>query len=185
MSNAFEAARAISVADVLERHGIEPLRHGRGPCPVCGTSDRSQSFSANGRLWKCFACGAGGDSLALEAALGGGSVADAARRLTGKDVGAPVSGVAKLNREWERRRKNDKYAAWLAVSLLAADHGRLYERLADEAMREALTAQRVEDVKVWHSRYLFCRNQCYFADEMMFWAGNYSLDLRKNQGARK
>lgn len=57
---------AVTPRDVLQAHGLN-FAGDRGPCPLCGTSERSTSFSlaVDGR-WRCFACGEGGDSIALE-----------------------------------------------------------------------------------------------------------------------
>jgi DNA primase len=73
----FREARArLRLAAVLDLLGFQPrARHGeqlRGPCPVHRSrSAASRSFAAHlGKgLWHCFACGAGGNTLDLWAAV--------------------------------------------------------------------------------------------------------------------
>lgn len=65
---------ALPVSEVLAHFGARPLRAGRGPCPLCGTSDGSTCFSSRPSRpssWKCFACNEGGSSIDLWAALSG------------------------------------------------------------------------------------------------------------------
>lgn len=95
----FAAARAVPIAELagmtaLRRAGPQRLA---GPCPMCGGSDRSSRFQVDlsRNLWCCFACPpaagqqvAGGDVIALERALRGGSVRDAAARLAGDAAAA-------------------------------------------------------------------------------------------------
>lgn len=57
----------VSVPDVLARHGLPSPK--RGPCPLCETSDASSAFAVDQRRFRCFACGAHGGCLDLEAAL--------------------------------------------------------------------------------------------------------------------
>ena len=59
---------ALSIEQVLEARGVR-LRRGRGPCPVCGTSERSTAFSIRDNRWRCFACGCHGDVVDLVATL--------------------------------------------------------------------------------------------------------------------
>lgn len=64
---------------ILASSGVT-LRRGRGPCPICHTSDRSQALSVRAGRWKCFACGKGGSVLDLVAELEGLSLRDAIKR---------------------------------------------------------------------------------------------------------
>ncbi len=85
-----EAIRqALPLESFLEARGV-PLRRGRGPCPVCGTSDRSTAFSVRGGRWRCFACGAHGDVIDLVARLDGVPLREAFER------GAALAGLRAL-----------------------------------------------------------------------------------------
>ncbi|MFN4176440.1 CHC2 zinc finger domain-containing protein [Phenylobacterium sp.] len=94
-------------ADVEAVAGVKLFRVGRrlrGECPLCGASKGkrgSGAFSVDpeARLFKCFACDAGGDVVDLERDLRGGSLREAAERLAG---GAWSS--APLTRRPEPRR---------------------------------------------------------------------------------
>lgn len=86
----FDAAavrEALPLAPLLASLGVTITR-GRGPCPFCGTSNRSQAIQIrrDEEHWHCYACGRGGDvitavqlaegltfpqALARAAALGG------------------------------------------------------------------------------------------------------------------
>lgn len=70
----------------------------RGQCPLCGAGKAKSptahfSVSPDKGLWWCFGCERGGDVVALEQALRGGTPAEAARRLVGD---APMA--ARTNR---------------------------------------------------------------------------------------
>jgi DNA primase len=70
---------ALPIEQMLEPRGVK-LRRGRGPCPICGTSDRSQAFSVRGDKWRCFACQAHGDVIDLIRALDGVPLGEAILR---------------------------------------------------------------------------------------------------------
>jgi len=57
---------AADVRVIVEHYGVT-LRGNRGPCLICETSAQSSAFSvtANGRGWKCHACGEHGDAIRL------------------------------------------------------------------------------------------------------------------------
>lgn len=71
------AIDALDLATVAERGGLTARgRNSWGPCPVCheekrGREDRRGPLAFSARLWKCHAggCPAGGDAVALAAAL--------------------------------------------------------------------------------------------------------------------
>ena len=73
----FREARArLTLAEVLELIGFEPRwrwgKQWRGPCPVHRSRTRtSRAFAAHlGKgVWRCFACGAGGNVLDLWVAV--------------------------------------------------------------------------------------------------------------------
>jgi hypothetical protein len=90
----FARARAADVVDVAEAAGVKLWRAGRrmrGECPLCHASKGKRAdgaFSADPQagMWKCWACGLGGDVVRLEHELHGRpgeGLADAARRLAG------------------------------------------------------------------------------------------------------
>lgn len=69
---------ALPIGLVLESRGVR-LRRGRGPCPICGTSDRSSAFSTRDGRWRCFACNEHGDVVDLVAKLDQVSLREAIR----------------------------------------------------------------------------------------------------------
>ena len=86
LSDLFDAARRAEIEPIAGERLFRSGRRMRGPCPICGASQGKRAdgaFSADPRsgLWTCFACEAGGDVIALEQALRGGSAQDAAARL--------------------------------------------------------------------------------------------------------
>ena len=76
-------------ADILAVGGTPLFRAGRrmrGECPICGASrgkraDAAYAVDPEAGVFKCFACGAGGDVIRLEQLLRGGSAREAATRL--------------------------------------------------------------------------------------------------------
>lgn len=106
-----EEARAVSVADVLERRGISLRRAGAelvGPCPVCGGTDR---FGVNLRrnIWCCRKAGRGGDAIALVEYLDGANFVGACETLTG--VPAPRGEGQRLSAEEMAARAQERRAA--------------------------------------------------------------------------
>ncbi|QTL01928.1 DNA primase [Aquabacter sp. L1I39] len=106
-----EEARAVSVADVLERRGISLRRAGTelvGPCPVCGGTDR---FGVNLRrnIWCCRKAGRGGDAIALVEYLDGANFLGACETLTG--VPAPRGEGQRLSAEELAARAQERRAA--------------------------------------------------------------------------
>lgn len=89
--------RARECGDIEAVAGVPLFRAGRrlrGECPLCGASKGKRSGGAfsvdpDGKVFKCFACDAGGDVVRLEQLLGGGSPAEAAERLAGTAPAAP------------------------------------------------------------------------------------------------
>jgi hypothetical protein len=104
----FARARAVSIEAVA---GVPLFRAGRrmrGGCPICGASagkkaDGAFSVDPEAGLFHCFACQRGGDVVALERALGGGSARQSAERLVGGSP-APRTPAARP----ERRTPPDK-----------------------------------------------------------------------------
>lgn len=87
----FTRARAADILAVVGHPLWRAGRRMRGPCPICGASqgkraDGAFSVDAEAGLFTCWACGAKGDVIALEQAVGGGSAVDAAKRLAGEGV---------------------------------------------------------------------------------------------------
>ena len=82
----FDAARRVDIVAVAGTPLFRAGRRLRGECPLCGASKGKRSdgaFSvepAEG-VFKCFACGRGGDVITLEQELRGGSPREAAARL--------------------------------------------------------------------------------------------------------
>lgn len=70
---------ALPIGLVLESRGVR-LRRGRGPCPICGTSERSTAFSVRNGRWRCFACNEHGDVVDLVAKVNRVPLREAIRR---------------------------------------------------------------------------------------------------------
>lgn len=73
---------AVTCADLLERNGYHPDRHGLMLCPF--HSEKTPSFRVypNGKGWYCFGCHKGGDVLNLAVELYGVGFSDACKRLS-------------------------------------------------------------------------------------------------------
>lgn len=79
----FEIVREIPLIEVLERYSPNPLilKHGK-PKMICPFhDDKNPSVSVKGQRWKCFGCGAGGDSIDLVARLYGLTSLEAAQMI--------------------------------------------------------------------------------------------------------
>lgn len=118
--------RAFQAADIEAVAGVKLYpagRQRRGECPLCGASKGKKSggaFSADprGKVFKCFACGEGGDVVKLEHLLNsrvGESLRDAAARLAG-DSFVPAQGFAAAKparlRRAVREATQDDDGAW-------------------------------------------------------------------------
>ena len=85
-SSTVEFARSVSVADIIDAHGVHLRGQGFyekvGPCPVCGGDDR---FAINTRkgVFNCRGCGVGGDAISLEQFLTGHNFHAAVAALAG------------------------------------------------------------------------------------------------------
>lgn len=119
--------RALAAADLEVIAGLKLHRSGRrmrGQCPLCGASKGKRAdgaFSADlrAKVWKCWACGQGGDAVDLEHALGsrpGETLRDAAMRLAGD---APTSDkpVTRPARAAIIRPDDDAWKRHLAATL--------------------------------------------------------------------
>lgn len=83
----FDAARRVASADVARSAGLSLKRQGCREwtcCPLHGEKTASLCFFHDGS-WHCFGCHAGGDAVALYAALYRVSRVEAARAITGAD----------------------------------------------------------------------------------------------------
>ena len=82
-SNAFEACRDITAAEVAHHHGL-PMQRKNGRlwacCPLHREQRPSLLMDARGR-WHCFGCGRGGDGVDLHAQMKGISLYAAALEL--------------------------------------------------------------------------------------------------------
>lgn len=76
----FERLREVGFECIAEAIGVERVRGGWGPCPLCASERRGSrdsrgpiSLSARRGTWKCFRCQARGDGIALLAAVATGT----------------------------------------------------------------------------------------------------------------
>ena len=120
-------ARAFADADIEAVAGVKLYRAGRqmrGECPLCGASKGKKSGGAfsvetRAKVFKCFACGEGGDVVKLEHLLNGRvgeGLRDAAARLAG-DAFVPAQGFAtskpaRPRRVVERHDRDEASDAW-------------------------------------------------------------------------
>lgn len=119
-----EAIReALPIEQVLESHGMR-LRRGRGPCPVCGTSERSTAFSVRDGRFRCFACNEHGDVIDLVAKLEQVPLREAIGRsagLAGITPGAhPMQIRPRPKSEWQIAREAKDAAWWRFFAALRA-----------------------------------------------------------------
>lgn len=144
---------ALPVSEVLAFFGARPLRAGRGPCPLCGTSDGSTCFSSRPSRpssWHCFACNEGGSSIDLWAGLSGVAFRQALEAMAshlGLDPDRPRTPAQdralnqkRLNREWARELERLRSAHLSALAAKA--HGMekaagLYRQAASLAATKA------------------------------------------------
>lgn len=120
----FERARAVGIEAVAGVKLFPAGRRKRGECPICHASEGKKAGGAfsvdpEGGLFKCFACGLGGDVVRLEQELRGGGPREAAERL----VGRPSAPAPTPQKEVEPRRveggDGPSGAARLALSIWA------------------------------------------------------------------
>jgi hypothetical protein len=125
---AIEAVRAaVGIDAVLGHYGHAPLRKGRARCPIHGGRNPQAFAVRDNDRFRCFNCGARGDVVDLERALGGGTIAEALTRLCrrhGIDVGRIDMAIVKRRRRrlqrlnaWWRTRMNE----W-ATALVITEH---------------------------------------------------------------
>jgi len=157
---------ALTPADVMRRHGLDAPR--RGPCPLCGTSDRSQAFAVYPDGFKCFACGEHGDSIDLEAKLSRVSPGEAMRTLAGVlglSPGKPPSDAAKIMRQLRRDQRATAKRAVSGYLNALADSCGAAERCAENWQRAALEAGTEADVRACNARAAFWRAEAARAEE--------------------
>ena len=103
---------AVSIEQVLAHRGVRFHKKASGaleaPCPLHrGENPRHFKATANGRGFKCFGCGAGGNVLDLVAALEGCSLREAALRLSDW-FGLPTAKPGKLAPAGDSKRRKPR-----------------------------------------------------------------------------
>lgn len=138
---------AFKVADILalvEAQGVKLYPAGRemrGACPLCGASEKKRADGAfavvtKSKIWTCHSCEEGGDVIALEHELRGGTLREAAARLLKVDLA-----------DWDRRQRelDDSYAPVQGFSAPAKvrpeRNPRRVEKDAEDARAEAWKAE--------------------------------------------
>ena len=159
---------AVSCADVLAAHGYAAQR--RGPCPICGTSDRSQAFCLYGdrfETFRCFACNAGGDAITLEMALSGGDFQASLEVLASRAGIAP--GTSDPTRDsLSRLRQNARKDAAAAISRYRTSLARAAyreEQAAEAWQRASLEAETVAEIRAANARAAVRRAAAARADK--------------------
>jgi len=109
-----ERARSIRIEDEVAKRGIK-LKGGidqRGPCPVCGGTDRF-SINLGKQCFNCRGCGIGGDVIAMVQHIDGCTFAESVEILTGDDL-RPQSALS-ANKQTSNTYEADQHrkAAWL------------------------------------------------------------------------
>lgn len=105
----------LKIEEVLTGAGGR-LRNGRGPCPLCNTSESSTAFSVRGNRWRCFACGEHGDVIELLAKLEGQEWVEAiprAAKLAGVEPGQRI--FVKEKREDPRIFRSESFRRIVAL----------------------------------------------------------------------
>lgn len=108
--------------DVLARYGFALDRRGEMCCPFHREKTPSFGVYAEGKRWKCFGCGAGGDIFSFVMKLFGLSFSQAVLRLSA-DFGIGARGEDAGREAWERLRRQK----WAERQELAA-YRREWER---------------------------------------------------------
>jgi DNA primase len=114
-----EAKQAADVVAILNDLGLAVKIRGdevRSDCPLC---KKTKCFSANlvRKIWKCFACGQGGDVLKLVSLTKDVSVKQAAAGLIGSSNPPAKSGgyMREAGQRWDARvelRPGEDASAW-------------------------------------------------------------------------
>lgn len=147
----------LTIGAVLRAHGHTP-RAGRMPCPLHGGDNRSAfSIKPGDQYARCWACGWAGDVIALEHALGGGTVAEAMRRC------AELAGI-RQPREWERK-------PWLERQQRQREAiQRHRERLVTDWRNTHVRILRDELAQAWHERRWATEHLARHPEEPALWA---------------
>lgn len=165
---------ALPISAVLRAHGHAP-RAGRMRCPLhAGENPQGFSIAPGDQYARCWACGWHGDVIALEHALGGGTLREAIARcaaLAGLREPKPWERKPWLDRQREReRRRAERWAQlhrWWQWEL-----HRVRVQALDDALAEvALASQRLnshpdEDAAwAWLERAVMARDWAEWATE--------------------
>lgn len=147
MSGAGEIKSRLTMYDLLDKYGFQPNRRGFIQCPFHSEKTASLGIYQNGRRWKCFGCGAGGDVISFAQRLFGLSFAQAVTRLEcdfGLNTDRPDRGreaVERRTREQatQRQELEDYRREWLCrlwrYRMYEEEMERQKPRPGDPAMR--------------------------------------------------
>lgn len=167
-----------TVGDILERRGLDPgRRHGREWRTVCHVhgGENFTSMSYRDDVWHCHACLAGGDVVALVAALDGvdrQTAAQGLRERSGRRSLRERSEARRRAREREQAeiRRRDAQIAWAAaverrddISGDVALIERMWQRDPEE--RDPITQRALADLPA-----LYLRRDVAEADVWERWA---------------
>lgn len=150
MSDPFAAAREqVSALEAAQHYGVQIDRHGRALCPF--HDDHHPSMTFKGGRYRCWSCGASGDSTDLVKQLCGGTYWEALQRLnTDFGLNLPLGGKPTPQQRAEakeRQRTKDlhqRYEAWRADTLTQIDRA---IRVANTADWAAPTQQQLEAIR--------------------------------------
>ncbi len=112
-------AARVTALDAAERYGLHIYRNGRALCPW--HDDHKPDLSFHDGRCHCFACGRGGDAVALTARLHGTSNAEAARMINtdfnlGLNIERPNRKRGKINRaNIQKQNKNAQRERWIIL----------------------------------------------------------------------
>lgn len=104
MADAQSIKSALTMRDVFARYGFTPNRAGFVRCPFHTEKTASLGTFDEGRRWKCFGCGAGGDVISFVQRLHGIGFAQAVLRMT-EDFGLPGGSGADGTKSGQAARK--------------------------------------------------------------------------------
>lgn len=167
MIDAFREVReSITAKEAAQRYGLQLDRAGRALCPFHNDHRPSMSFK-HGRF-RCWACGANGDSIDLTARVLGLTLVETLGRMNadfGLGLAMGREPTAQERKAAERRRKVDeayrKFEAWRADFIVklntAVRAGNEAERKAPDELTDAeVTALQWREAFEWWADELSC-----------------------------
>ena len=173
----FRVAREqVSAQDAARYYGLTINQRGKAVCPF--HNDHHPSMSFKGGRYRCWSCGASGDSVDLVRGLFGGTYWEALQRINQDfGLGLPISGEpttqqrAEAQERQRTRELHQRFEQWRADTI---NNLNLCIRAANTADWDNLTPQEVEAIRR--------REQMeYWADLLSHGAASEQMQLFKER----